>query len=104
VAGKIAGSVAARAAEEGDVTAFRLSDYVHRFDDVWGKRIRGSRKTIEMIERLGDKGLNTLAEVLKGEDVLALANGREYYRVIAHVAQRSPLKFAKLITHYVSGR
>ncbi|HJX22962.1 MAG TPA: hypothetical protein VJ574_00940, partial [Candidatus Bathyarchaeia archaeon] len=94
--------VAANAVEEGDISALRLSEYVRQFDEAWGRRIRGSRKVVELIDRLGDRGLNTLAEVLTGDDVHALANGREFYRVMARIARRSPLKLAKLMTSYLA--
>lgn len=103
VAGRIAGEVAARAAEEGDVTAPRLSEYERRFDAAWGKRIRDSRKVVEMLDRFSDEDLNTLAEVLTSEDVLALANGTDVARTLARVVKRAPLKIIRLMTAFMRG-
>ena len=77
---------------------------MRQFDEAWGRRIRDSRKVVELIDHFGDRGLNTLAEVLTGEDVLALANGREFNRIMARIARRSPLRMAKLITSYITKR
>jgi len=103
VAGRIAGEVAARAAHEGEVSASRLSEYDRRFDAIWGKQIRDSRRVGEMLDRFGDDGLNRIAEVLTSKDVLALANGINITRVLAGAAMRSPLKFMRLVTSYLRG-
>lgn len=103
VAGRMAGEVAARAVEEGDTTAFRLSEYGRRFDAVWGKRIRDSGRVVEMLDRFSDEDLNTLAEVLTSEDVLALANGTDVARTLAGVVRRAPLKIVRLVAAYVLG-
>jgi len=103
VAGRIAGEVAARAADEDDVSASRLSEYERRFDAVWGKRIRDSGRVVEMLDRFSDEDLNTFAEVLTSEDVVALANGRNVARVLANVVKRAPLKIIKLVAAYMRG-
>ena len=103
VAGKIAGEVAAHAAHEGQLSASRLSEYDRRFDAIWGKQIRDSRRVIEMMDRLDDDGLNRITEVLTSKDVFALANGINITRVLARAAIRSPLKFMKLMTSYLRG-
>lgn len=103
VAGRMAGEVAARAVEEGDTTASRLSEYGRRFDAVWGKRIRDSGRVVEMLDKFSDEDLNTLAEVLTSEDVLALANGTDIPRVLAGVVRRAPLKIIRLVAAYVMG-
>ncbi|MCW3991578.1 MAG: NAD(P)/FAD-dependent oxidoreductase [Candidatus Bathyarchaeota archaeon] len=103
VAGRIAGEVAASAIDEGNVSALRLSEYERRFDVVWGKRIRDSRRVVEMLDRFSDDDLNTFAEVLTGEDVLALANGLEVPRVLTGVIKRAPLKIIRLVAAYIRG-
>jgi len=103
VAGRMAGEVAARAVEEGDVTASRLSEYEHRFDKHWGRRIRDSRRVVEMLDRFSDDDLNTLGEVLTSEDVVALANGTDVSRVLARVVRRAPLKIIGLVAAYMRG-
>ena len=103
VAGRMAGEVAAVAADDCDVSASRLSEYPRRFDAAWGRRIRDSRRIVEMLDRFSDSDLNTLAEVLTGEDVLALANGVDVARVLAGVVTRAPLKIVRLVAAYVRG-
>lgn len=103
VAGRIAGDVAASAIDDGDVSAHRLSEYERRFNVVWGKRISDSRRVVEMLDRFSDDDLNTFAEVLTGEDVLALANGVEVPRVLAGVIKRAPLKIIRLVAAYIRG-
>ncbi len=103
VAGRMAGEVAAHALEEGNVSASRLSEYERRFDVVWGKRIRDSGRVVEMLDRFCDEDLNTFAEVLTSEDVLALANGKNVAGVLARVVTRSPMKIIKLVAAYMRG-
>jgi len=100
-AGRMAGEVAARAVAKGDTSASSLSEYVKRFEDYWGKRIRDSRKVIELLDRFNDDDLNTLAEVITNEDVLALANGTDVPRTIARLIRRSPTKIMRLLAAYV---
>ncbi len=101
VAGRLAGEVAAEAVKSGDATASTLSLYEHRFDAEWGKRIRESRRVLEMLDKFSDEDLNTLAEVITGEDIIALANGLDATRVLAKILKRSPLKLMRLIASYI---
>ena len=103
VAGRMVGEVAAHAADEGDVSASRLSEYERRFDAVWGKRIRDSGRVVEMLDKFSDEDLNTFAEVLTSEDALALANGKNVAGVLARVVRRAPLKIIKLVAAYMRG-
>jgi len=103
VAGRMAGEVAANAIEEGDASASRLSEYERRFDAVWGKRIRDSGRVVEMLDRFGDEDLDTFAEVLTSEDMLALANGKNVAGILARVATRAPMKIIKLVAAYMRG-
>jgi digeranylgeranylglycerophospholipid reductase len=102
-AGKLAGEVAAEAAEEGDVSASRLSEYESRFNEYWGKRIRDSRKVVEMLDRFSDEDLNTLARVITNEDILNLANGTAVARTLTKIVARAPLKIMRLISDYIRG-
>jgi len=103
VAGRIAGEVAAEASLDGVVKAERLEEYAKRFEAEWGKRIRDSRRVVEMLDRFSDEDLNLLAEVLTGEEIVALANGVEVSKVLARIIRRAPLKVARLITAYLRG-
>ncbi len=75
VAGRIAGRVAAEAVLEQNFTQRRLSEYIIEFNKIWADRIMKSLKALRVIERLSDSELNIMAEVLKGEDILDIANG-----------------------------
>ena len=99
--GKIAGEVAAKAVEEGNVSAKRLSAYEERFDIIWGERIRESRKVVEMLDRFSDENLNTLAKVITNEDVLNLANGTSVARTLTRIVARSPKGIINLMSAYL---
>jgi digeranylgeranylglycerophospholipid reductase len=103
VAGRIAGEVAACAVDEGDVSASRLSEYERRFDALWGKQIKDSRKVINILDRFNDDDLNSLLYALTSEDILDLVNGIDITRVLGGVAMRSPLKFMRLMASYLRG-
>jgi len=81
VAGRIAGRVAAEAISENDLTETKLSQYAVEFNKLWGDRIKKSLKGLNVIEQLSDNELNIMADVLKGEDVLDIANGVDLERV-----------------------
>jgi len=99
-AGRMAGGVAAEAVVEGDVSGGRLSEYRGLFDVYWGRRIRDSRRMVEMLDRFGDDDLNLLAGVVNNEDVLNLANGTDVSRTLARVVARSPGKIVRLLASY----
>jgi len=99
--GKMAGEVAAKAVEEGNVSAERLSEYEKRFDSYWGERIRDSRKVVEMLDKFSDENLNILAKVMTNEDVLNLANGTSVARTLTKVVARSPRGIIGLMSAYL---
>jgi digeranylgeranylglycerophospholipid reductase len=103
VAGMMAGEVAAEAVHKGDVSASTLMLYRHRFEATWGRRIRESRRVLEMLDRFSDDDLDMLAEVITGEDIIALANGLEVARVLTKLLKRSPLKLMRLMASYIRG-
>jgi digeranylgeranylglycerophospholipid reductase len=100
-AGKMAGHVAAEAIKEEDFSYKRLSAYRKEFDNYWGKRINDSRKVVEMLNKFEDDDLDTLAQVLTKDDVVALANGINVAGTVAGLVKRSPMKIIKLIRAYV---
>ncbi|RLG91343.1 MAG: hypothetical protein DRO36_04455 [Candidatus Hecatellales archaeon] len=77
VAGKVAGEVAAEFL--GGKTK-SLEEYPKRYT-YWTKRIRDSLKALKVIEKLTDRELNQLADVLSGTDVVDLASGIDVRRV-----------------------
>ena len=97
-AGVIAGEVAAEAALDGDTSSGRLQDFTKRYDAHWGKKIRRSLKVMRAIEGMKDKDLNQLATLLKGEDILDLANGMDVKRV-ALMLMKHPMLAVKLARH-----
>jgi len=100
-AGKIAGAVAAEAVEEDDLSVERLSEYRTSFEKYWGKRIRDSRRVVEMLDKFNDDDLDALASILTNEDVLNLANGNDVKKTLARIVKRSPVKIMKLIAAYL---
>jgi digeranylgeranylglycerophospholipid reductase len=100
-AGKMAGDTASRAVEEGDVSAVRLSEYERLFEDYWGKRIRDSRRVLEMLDKFSDNNLNTLAKVITHEDVLNLANGTAVARTLTKIVARAPIGIMGLLSAYL---
>ncbi|MBN2336803.1 NAD(P)/FAD-dependent oxidoreductase, partial [Candidatus Bathyarchaeota archaeon] len=100
-AGKMAGRVAAEAVKEGDVSAERLHDYRKEFDMYWGKRIKDSGKVVEMLDKFSEDDLNTLAEIITNEDVLALANGTNVTSTLGGLMKRSPRKLIRLLRAYL---
>jgi digeranylgeranylglycerophospholipid reductase len=100
--GKMAGEVAAKAVEEGNVSEGRLSEYEKRFDSYWGERIRDSRKVVEMLDKFSDENLNILAKVMTHEDVLNLANGTMVARTLTRIVARSPRGIINLMSAYLN--
>ncbi len=78
--GLAAGRVAARAVLEEDVSKLRLSEFYQVYE-AWLTRIRKSLKAMRAVERLSDEDLDTLATILKADDILDLANGLDIGRV-----------------------
>jgi len=100
-AGKMAGKEAAEAIKIGDTTKERLTKYRDQFDKYWGKRIRDSRKIVEMLDKFKDDDLNSLAEIITNEEILALANGENTTSALARIVARSPGKIVKLMAAYL---
>jgi digeranylgeranylglycerophospholipid reductase len=75
VAGKIAGEVGGKAANEGDASSKRLSQYKISFDKLWGQKISNSLKALESFERFSDEELNVITDYLEGQDLVDMANG-----------------------------
>ncbi len=79
-AGLAAGKVAGKAVLEEDVSKLRLSEFYQVYEG-WLTRIRKSLKAMRAVERLSDEDLDTLATILKADDILDLANGLDIGRV-----------------------
>ena len=99
--GKMAGKVAAEAVVQGDVSEKKLNEFRVEFDKYWGKRIKESGKVLEMLDKFNDDDLNTFADVINNDDVLALANGENVAAALAGIVKRSPGKLMQLIRAYM---
>ncbi len=97
--GKIAAEVASKALESGDFSARVLSEYVSKYNEYWGKRIKDSLKALHAIEKLSDDELNQLAEILSPEDVVNLANGENVMSVAVKLLKHPvfSIKLAKAL-------
>ena len=101
VAGRIAGSLAAEAITDEDYSESRLSGYAVEYDRIFGDRIRRSLKSLKVIERLSDGELNTMAELLKGQDILDIANGMNLERA-AKMIMKHPVLAIKVAKALIS--
>jgi digeranylgeranylglycerophospholipid reductase len=99
--GKIVGRKAAEAIAVGDVSEKKLNEFRVEFDKYWGKRIKESRRVLEMIDKFDDDDLDTLAEIMRNEDVLALANGESVAATLTGIIKRSPRKLIRIIRAYL---
>ena len=100
-AGKMAGSEAVDAIVGEDTSATRLNQYRINFEKYWGKRMKDSRRVVEMLDKFSDDDLNSLADIITNDEILALANGENTKRIIAKIVTRSPGKIMKLMTAYL---
>ncbi len=100
-AGKMAGREAVDAIVGEDTSAERLNLYRVKFEKYWGKRIRDSRKIVEMLDKFSDDDLNTLSTVITNDEILSLANGQNTNRTVAKICARSPGKIMKLMAAYL---
>lgn len=100
-AGKMAGKEAVDAIVCEDTSAKRLNQYRVNFEKYWGKRIKDSRKIVEMLDKFSDDDLNTLSTVITNDEILALANGENSKKTITKIVARSPGKIMKLMATYL---
>jgi len=101
IAGMVAGRVAAKASNEGDVSAQRLSEFYSAYDDPWGKRIRSSLKAMKVFEKASDDDFNQLQEILDEGDILDLANGFDFSKVASKL-MKHPMLAIKIGTRLLT--
>jgi len=99
--GLIAAEVSIEALEEEDLSLTFLKKYIEEYNSYWGKRIRDSKRALEIIEKLSDKELNELARILDPKDILDLANGENIVRVAAKL-MRHPVFSVKIAARLMS--
>lgn len=97
-AGSVAGEVVAEALEAVDPSV--LIEYPRRYSEPWGSRISKSLKVLRVIESLPDNDLNTLGELLSGDDIIDLANGLDVKRVAAKLMLH-PLVAVKIASRLI---
>ena len=100
-AGKMAGKEAVEAIVEKDTSAKRLNQYRVKFEGYWGKRIRDSRRIVEMLDKFSDDDLDILSTIITNDEILSLANGQNTKRTVAKICARSPGKIMKLMAAYL---
>lgn len=96
VGGRIAGEIAAKAIKRGDTSAKALSEYERIWWETRGNKLKRILKVREVIESLTDEDMNWLADYLKGEDLVDIADGSGIKR-LAKILMKKPrlLKFAR---------
>jgi digeranylgeranylglycerophospholipid reductase len=94
-AGLSAGRVAGEAAQEGNTSRERLSEFYILYKP-WIDRIKKSFKVMRALEKMSDDELNLLAEILSDQDILDLANGLDVLRVAKKLAMH-PIFAVKLV-------
>jgi hypothetical protein len=72
-----------------------------KFERYWGKRMRDSRRILEMLDKFSDDDLNILSTIITNEEILSLANGQNTKRTVAKICARSPGKIIKLMAAYL---
>ncbi|MEM7819646.1 MAG: NAD(P)/FAD-dependent oxidoreductase [Candidatus Aenigmatarchaeota archaeon] len=80
--GRIAGEVIARCVKNNDVSAKALSEYNKIWWKECGERLKKIEKVREMFEKMSDDEMNDIAEVLSGEDLVDLAHGKNYAKLV----------------------
>jgi len=92
VAGLAAGKVAAEAVEAGDYSADFLSRWRKEYSK-WIDKIRFSLKVMRFLERLSDDELNSLADVLRPDDIVKLANGENVFSVARRLLRHPGISY-----------
>ncbi len=97
ISGQLAAQVISECLKKGDVSKKALS----KFNELWwekrGEKMRKIEKLREVVEKLSDKDLDDLINLLKPEDVIEFARGSKL-SVFAKVLMRKP-KLIKLAKH-----
>jgi len=99
ISGQLAADVISECLKKNDVSEKALS----KFNGLWweerGNKMRKVEKLREVVEKLSDKDLNDLAEILKPEDLIEFARGSKL-SVFAKALMRKP-KLIKLAKHLI---
>ena len=96
-AGKTAGIVAAKAIQEDNTSETRLMEYPEIFNKRWGKVIEDSKKTLNLYDKLTDKDLNKLSEIITPKQVQSLATGEKVIRNLIQLIFKAPKLALKMV-------
>jgi len=96
-AGKTAGSVAAKAIQEDNTSKTRLEEYPEIFNQRWGKVIEGSKKMLNLYDRLNDEDLDMLSEIITPNQVQSLVYGDKVARNLIPLIFKAPRISLKIL-------
>ena len=97
-AGKTAGTVAAKAIQEGNTSKARLAEYPEIFNKRWGKIIEDSKKMLNLFDVINDEDLNKFSEIITPNQVQSLANGDKVTRILLSLAFQAPSLALKMVS------
>ncbi len=99
IAGQIAADVISKCISNNDVSQKALSEYNKRWWEERGKKLKNVEKLRQVTEKLSDKDLNMLADVLKGDHLIEFSRGNKL-AILAKILMRNP-KLILLARHLV---
>ena len=106
-AGLIAGEVAARAVEEGDVSARRLSEYEERFKERWGDIIEVGLLARKAFEVLPDDKIDKVLRLLDVDKGVMVIDGPDLRPFVLDLLDKDPELcaeiFGSLVREVVAG-
>ncbi len=92
VAGLAAGKVVAEAVSNGDWSEKAMSRWKNEYK-AWIEKINFSLKVMRFLEKLSDEELNQLADILKPDDIVRLANGENVKSVAMRLLKHPGIAF-----------
>lgn len=98
-AGRIAGTVAAKAIQENNTSKTRLEEYPKTFDNHWSKSIEDSKKTLNLFDILNDNDLNKLSKIITPDQIQNLANGNNVIGNLLPFIFKAPKLTLKILAH-----
>lgn len=97
IAGGIAADVIANAKSLNDFSEKNLSAYNKLWWEQRGKHLRNVEKVREAFENMSDEQMNSLAEVLSGEDLTDMAHGKNLAKIAKILIKYKMKNFAKTL-------
>lgn len=86
-AGKIAAETAVNALKKGDYSKKTLGEYEKRWRETDGRRMKKLLRLRNFLEKLDDRDFEKLAEILQGDEIMALTAGdyRSFLKVLIKI-------------------